>query len=87
MSARALLSALPVLLNKQDQEQKYRTYVTDALKTITENTSKYAGGNYMKIRYYDIENPRPAETRSGKEIIDQMKAKIARIGGETAESV
>ena len=84
---RALLSVLPVLLNKQDQEQKFRTYVTDALKTITENTAKYAGGNYMKVRYYDIENPRPAETRSGKEIIDQMKAKIARIGGETAESV
>ena len=81
MGARALLSALPVLLKKQDQEKAYRVYVTDALKTITENTAKYAGGSYMKARYYDLENPKPAETRTGEEIISQMKAKIASIGG------
>ena len=87
MGARALLSALPVLLKKQDQEKAYRVYVTDALKTITENTAKYAGGSYMKARYYDLENPKPAETRTGEEIISQMKMKIARIGGGGTESI
>lgn len=87
MGSKALLSALPVLLKKQAQEQAYRIYVTDALKTITENTAKYSGGNYMKIRYYDLENPKPAETRTGREVIEQMRTKIARIGGEDAESV
>lgn len=84
---RALLSALPVLLKKQAQEQAYRVYVTDALKTITENTAKYAGGSYMKGRYYDLEAPKPVETRTSQEIISQMKAKIARIGGGDAESI
>ena len=87
MGVKALLSVLPVLLKKQAQEQAYRAYVTDALKTITENTAKYAGGSYMKARYYDLENPKPAETRTGEEIISQMKAKIARIGGGKTESL
>lgn len=81
MGARALLSALPVLLKKQDQEKAYRVYVTDALKTITENTAKYAGGSYMKSRYYDFIHPKPEETRTPEEIIGNMKEKIARIGG------
>ena len=84
---RALLSAIPVLLKKQDQEKAYRVYVTDALKIITENTAKYASGSYMKARYFDAENPKPVETRTGREVIEQMRTKIARIGGGDAESV
>lgn len=87
MGARALLSALPVLLKKQSQEQVYRIYVTDALKTITENTAKYAGGSYMKARYFDVESPKPPETRTSGEIIQSMKDKIARIGGDGTESI
>lgn len=41
----------------------------------------------MKGRYYYLENPKPVETRTGNEIIAQMKAKIARIGGGKTESV
>ena len=82
-----MLSALPVLLKKQDQEKAYRVYVTDALKTITENTAKYAGGSYMKVRYFDVESPKPSETRTPDEIIGQLKMKIAQIGGGDAESV
>lgn len=81
MGTKALLSALPVLLKKQRREKAYRVYVTDALKIITENTAKYASGNYMKVRYLDFEDPKPPETRTSDEIISQMKMKIARIGG------
>ena len=81
MGARALLSALPVLLKKQYQEKAYRVYVTDALKAITENTAKYAGGSYIKARYLDLEDQKPEETRTPDEIISKMKMKIARIGG------
>ena len=87
MGVKALLSALPVLLKKQDQEKVYRAYVTDALKIITENTAKYASGRYMEVRYFDVESPKPPETRTPDEIIGQMKTKIARIGGGNAESV
>lgn len=81
MRGKAYISALPSLLKKQMQKRAYRAYVTDALKIIGENTAKYVGGSYMKVRYDAIENPPPEETRDSKEIIDGMKAKIARIGG------
>lgn len=61
--------------------------MTDALKILAENTAKYSGGSYMKSRYYDLIHPKPEETRTPEEIIGNMKEKIARIGGEDAESV
>lgn len=87
MGAKALLSALPILLKKQMREKAYRIYVTDALKAITENTAKYAGGSYIKARYLDLEDQRPEETRTPDEIIGKMKDKIARIGGGGTESI
>ena len=79
MGAKALLSVLPVLLKKQMQEKTYRVYVTDALKFITENTAKYAGGSYMKTRYLDTEDPKPEEIRMPEEIVAHMKQKIASV--------
>ena len=60
-------------------------YVTDALKAVAENTAKYAGGGYIKTRYIEIIDPSP-ETRTGEEIIAQMKAKLGQIGGDPDES-
>lgn len=60
-------------------------YVTDALKAVVENTAKYAGGGYIKARYIEIIEPPPEETRTGKEIIAQMKAKLGQIGGDAGE--
>lgn len=61
------------------RDETYRVYITDALKTITENTAKYAGGEYMKTRYVDIVRPKPVDNRSAEEIIATIKAKL---GGE-----
>jgi len=61
-------------------------YVTDALKVVAENTARYAGGEYIKTRYIEIIDPPPEETRTGEEIIAQIKAKLGRIGGEPDES-
>ena len=61
-------------------------YVTDALKAVAENTAKYAGGGYIKVRYIEIIDPPPEETRTGEEIIAQMKAKLSQIGGEPGGS-
>lgn len=72
-----MISALPVMIKKQSFDKAYRIYVTDALKIIGENTARYAGGSYMKIRYFDIEEPKPRETRTPEEIIAHMKQKIA----------
>lgn len=71
---------------REQKDKAYRVYVTDALKMMTENTAKYAGGGYIKARYIDIIDPPPEETRTGDEIIAQMKAKLGQIGGEPDES-
>lgn len=43
---------------------------------MTENTAKYAGGEYMKVRYIDIVRPKPVDNRSADEIISIIKSKL-----------
>lgn len=74
-----MVSALPVMLKKQSFDKAYRVYVTDALKMIGENTARYAGGGYLKVRFADLIDPKPAETRTPEQIIEHMKQKIASV--------
>lgn len=67
-------------LKQQQQDETYRIYVTDALKAISESTAKFAGGQYMNIRYADNKQPEPAkeekeeDTRTAQEFArDFMK--------------
>lgn len=66
------------VLQAYQQEQKefaYRVYVSDALKIITENTAKYAGGSHLTKRWVDIVTEKPEDTRTGAEIArDVIKA-------------
>lgn len=79
LGVKGYIAAIPALLKKQLQEKAYRMYVTDSLKSISENTSRHSGGSYMKSRYYDTVNPKPPETRTPEEIISHMKDKIRKI--------
>ncbi len=55
---------------KRDLEEKaYKIYVTDSLKSIAENTARYAGGGYPAIRYADLIEQKPHEEKSGEEIV------------------
>lgn len=63
-------------------DKAYRVYVTNALKAIAENTARYVGGGYIKARYADLIEPNPEETRTPEQIVDRMKEKIAKVGGE-----
>lgn len=54
-------------------------YITDALRTIAENTAKYAGGVYQKIRWIDLTNPPKEETRTADEIIEHIKKKLEEV--------
>lgn len=84
MKVRGYLASLPVSVKKQVMDEAYREYVTEALRIISENTAKYAGGGYMKARYADIVRPKPEETRTGSEIIEKMREKLREVGGETS---
>ena len=87
MSARALLSALPAAMVERSKVTAYRVYTAEALRIMTENTAKYAGGGYMKLKYTDLIDPKPEEKRTGNEIIEMMRKKIADIGGDSDESI
>ena len=71
-------------LISQNKEHIYRSYVTEALKIISENTSKFFGGGYLNIRYTDIlENiNKPKETRTAEEIIENIRDKLINLDAE-----
>lgn len=83
MTTRAIIAVLPTVLLKRSHENIYRVYITDALRVIGENTAKTCDyGSYMKNRYADIIDKKPKDNRSSEEIIDLIKSKLAKIGGE-----
>lgn len=59
------------------KELAYRIYITDALKVLSENTSRQFGGSCLNSRWYDIINTKE-EKRSSDEIINQVKNAILK---------
>lgn len=57
-------------------------YISDALKVIAENTSRFNGGSYMKVRFADVINPKPEETRTADEIITGITDKLRKLQEE-----
>lgn len=62
--------------HKEQKEKAYKVYVTDVLRTISENTAKSVGGSYVKMRYLDIIDPPKQETRTAEEIIENIRNKL-----------
>ena len=58
---------------KEQRELAYRFYITDALRSISENTAKFGGGGYIKARYADLINPKPEDNRTQEEIIAKIR--------------
>lgn len=62
--------------HKEQKEKAYKVYVTDVLRTISENTAKSVGGSYVKMRYLDMIDPPKQETRTAEEIIENIRSKL-----------
>lgn len=60
----------------EQRELAYRIYISDALRTISENAAKIGGGGYMKVRFADIIMPRPEDDRTSDEIISHIRDKL-----------
>lgn len=64
----------------------YQVYITDALKAMTENTAKYAGGSVLRKRFVTLldeaKNPVPVDDRSAEEIIARIRAKLKKYSEE-----
>lgn len=51
-------------------DMEYRIYVTDALKIMTENTAKQAGGSLLSVRY--VELGKPQDLRTAEEVASDV---------------
>lgn len=59
-------------LEQERREFAYRIFITDGIGHIIG----------LKTRWVDMINKKPVEMRSAGEIIDNLKTKLAKIGGE-----
>lgn len=68
------------LFKKRQQELLYKVYITDALKAISENTSRKDGGVCMQKRYADMINEfyekAPAEEKTAEGVIEKIRSKL-----------
>ena len=65
---KGLIRLLPILVKRQQEESAFKIYVAECMRTMTENTAKFAGGSYIQAKYYDIINPKPQDNRTCEEI-------------------
>lgn len=82
MTVRACMSALPVVIQARAKDDIYKIYLTDAIKTLCENSAKMSGGAYIKARYVDLIAEKKDDPRTSKEIISGISEMLAKIGGE-----
>ncbi len=83
LTARAYIAALPAVLKQRMREEVYRHYVAEALRVVGENTARLlpSDGTYLKVRYAELIDPKPADPRTGEQIVDGIKSKLRQIGG------
>lgn len=66
---------------QMSKDKAYRIYVTDGVKIITENTARFFGGRHFETRFIDVIEPKPEETRTADEIIENIRDKIKKLEG------
>jgi hypothetical protein len=68
-------------INDEVEQKAYRIYVSDALKYVTENTSRSHGGTTLSRRYIDIIDKTPEDERTADEIISSIRKKLKELEG------
>ena len=76
-------------IEKKINDDIYRIYITNALRILTGNTAKFAGGSELVKSYSDIISHANPEDEAEKEreseeqaqdVISMMKSKISKAG-------
>ena len=68
---------IPQHIEAYERERALKVYITDGLKTLTENTANY-GGKALNVRFFDLfkevkeENPKEIITR----ITNKLRGKV-----------
>lgn len=78
----AFMRYVAARLKQLRKDTAYRIYIADCLRIISESVADvskvYGGeGRYIQTRYADILFPKPEETRTGAEIIEHLRQKLA----------
>ena len=60
-------------MQEKRQNDAYKIYSAEAMKNINRILAENMAGSYMKVSYMDMLNPKPAETRSAEQIIDDIR--------------
>lgn len=72
ISAGGLIRLLPILVKRQQEESAFHIYTTECLRTMTENTAKFAGGSFVQAKYSDLIDPKPQDNRTCEEITAEV---------------
>lgn len=64
---------------ESQRELAYRFYVTDALRSISQNTANFGGGLYIQARFADIIQPKPEDDRTSEEVIEHIRGKLREL--------
>lgn len=60
-------------------QDAWRLYVADGVRMISENTAKFAGGQYMKARWADILDPKPIEERTPEQVVGHVLGRLKEV--------
>lgn len=63
-----------------EREKAFKVYLTDGLKTLTENTANYAGGKSLNVRFFDLF--KEVKEENPQKIISRITSKLRSTGGE-----
>lgn len=70
---------IPQHIEAYERERALKVYITDGLKTLTENTANY-GGKALNVRFFDLF--KEVKEENPKEIITRITNKLRGKAGE-----
>ena len=68
-------------INRENQRKTIICYFADAIMSISKNTAMLVNGEYVQTRLADLLEPPDNDNRSSEEIIEDISAKLEKIGG------
>lgn len=66
-------------MHKKKEDDAYKVYVTEAAKNINRILAENFTGSYMKVSYTEMLHPKPQETRTAEEIINDIRTGLQEL--------
>ena len=66
-------------MHKKKKDDAYKVYMTEAAKNINRILAENFTGSYMKVSYMEMLHPKPQETRTAEEIINDIRTGLQEL--------